>query len=140
MYVKIPPISKVLVDDPAVAWMNKGGLSKLITLWSASFIESIRLIEVREIEPVFCRVILNTTWSPMSVTPFEFTSTMLPTLVTSSSAVFTIVGSLFNSPSLSIPLSLWSVTVPNVLEAETVTWLNIEPESKADWSIVKEAT
>ena len=140
MYVNIPPINNVLVEDPALAWMNNGGLSKLITLWFASFMESIRPIEVREIEPVFCTVILNTTWSPMSVTPFEFTSTMFPTLVTSSSAVFTIVGSLFNSPSLSIPLSLWSVTIPNVLDAETVTWLNIEPESKAYWSIVKDAT
>ena len=94
------------------------------------------LIDVKEIEPVFSIVMLKTTWSPKSVTPFELTSMILPILVVSNSAIFIIVGSLFSSPSLSIPLSLWSLTAPKVLEAETVIWLNIEPESKADWSIV----
>ena len=50
------------------------------------------------------------------------------------------VGSLLKFPSLSIPLSLVSDTIPDTLDAVAVRTLIIFPESKADWLIVYEAT
>ena len=46
------------------------------------------------------------------------------------------VGSLIEFPSLSIPLSLVSETIPDVLDAVAVKTLIILPESNADWVIV----
>ena len=140
MYVIEPPVKIVLLDDPEETLEINGTVSRFMFLPLPSVIISFIDGFVKETDPVFSTFMVYTILSPLSITPLLLKSTKDEVFVTSNSAINVMVGSLIELPSLSIPLSLVSETIPDVLDAVAVRTLIILPESNADWVIVYDAT
>ena len=136
MYVIEPPVKIVLLDDPEETLEIKGTVSRFMLLPFPSVIISFINGLVKETDPVFSTFMVYAILSPLSITPELLKSTKDEVFVTSNSAINVRVGSLIELPSLSIPLSLVSETMPDVLDAVAVKTLIILPESNADWVIV----